>query len=92
MTSPWNKPKLIEMALDERDRQDIDDIQALMNFCVMRFKGPRVAVPSLFTVLCMSVAELYMRGEMNDHGLKEHAEMLRKCVLKLVKGIRKQSK
>jgi hypothetical protein len=92
MSSPWNKSKLIETALDEQDRRDVADIQALLHFCTVQFKGPRSAMPALSTVLCTILAELYMRGEINDRGLKDQAATLRNSAKQIAKVLRKQSK
>jgi hypothetical protein len=89
VASPWNKPKLIEMGLSERDCRDVEDINALIQFCMSQFKGPRHAAPALFTVLCTILAELYIKGEMNDRGLKDQGPMMRDCVKKLVKAMAK---
>jgi hypothetical protein len=91
LASPWIKPKLIEMALTERDRRDIEDMDALLHFCTTYFKGPRHAAPPLFTVFCTVLAELYLKGEMNDRGLKDQATMMRDAVKRLVKSLRRAS-
>jgi hypothetical protein len=89
MSSPWNKPKLIAMAQAEQNRRDFEDTDALMQFCQNRFKGPRHAAPVLFTVFCSVLAELYEKGEFSDRALKAQGTMMRNCVKKLAKTLRK---